>query len=350
VGVDRLPRVRDLALTVCVVDLHNHMVTEAVVDFLAREGHRLDTRIEGEGETRLARIGASAVRPLHARMCDAPARIADMDRLGIRIQAVSCTPFVLYPDAPPDLGLALARVNNDSLAELARAHPDRFAPLASVPLSDPEAAADELERAVGLGLRGVEIPPATAELDLDDPRLDPFFAAAASARVPLCIHPFDASPAGALARYGLSPLVGNPMDTGLAASLLVMGGVLERHPGLRIVLYHGGGTFPALLGRIAKGHALFPVCRTHAPRPPHEYLHHFSFDTVVFEASWLRYLIDRFGADRVVLGTDYPLPLGPRDPVGELRATGLGEEVLRRILGANALALLGVAATGEAAA
>ncbi len=334
----------------CVVDLHNHIVTEEVVDFLASEGARLETRIEGEGEERLARIGRSALRPLHARMCDASARIADMDRLGIRIQAVSCTPFVLYPDAPPELGRALARVNNDSLAGLARRHPGRFAPLASVPLAQPEAAASELERAVGLGLRGVEIPPATAELDLDDPRLDPFYAVAASTGVPICIHPFDASPSGALARYGLSPLVGNPMDTGLAASLLVMGGVLERHPELRFVLYHGGGTFPALIGRLAAGHALFAVCRSAAPRSPTDYLHHFSFDTVVFEASWLRYLVERFGAERVVLGSDYPLPLGPRDPVAEIRALGLADAAERRILGENALGLLGVEASGEVAA
>lgn len=333
----------------CVVDLHNHMVTEEVVDFLAREGHRLETRIEGEGERRLARIGAAAVRPLHARMCDAAARIADMDRLGIRIQAVSCTPFVLYPDAPPELGLDLARVNNDSLAELARRHPGRFAPLASVPLEAPEAAAAELERAVSLGLRGVEIPPATARLDLDDPRLDPFYAAASAAGVPLCIHPFDASPSGALARYGLSPLVGNPMDTGLAASLLVMGGVLERHPGLRVVLYHGGGTFPALLGRLARGHALFPLCRSRAVRSPLDSITPFFFDTVVFEEGFLRYLVARFGAERVVLGSDYPLPLGPRDPVGELRALRLPDEACRRILGENALALLGVKASEAAA-
>jgi len=325
-----------------VIDLHNHIVTEAVVEFLAAEGHRLNTRIAEEDGTRVARIGEAAVRPLHARMCDPAAQITDMDRLGIAVQAVSCTPFVLYPDAPADLGLALAQVNNDSLAELARRHPGRFAPLASVPLRDPESAADELERAVRLGLRGVEIPPGTADLDLDSPQLDPFWAAAAAARMPVCIHPFDASPRGALARYGLSPLVGNPTDTGIAASLLVMGGVLERNPGLEVVLYHGGGTFPALLGRLEKGHELFDVCRGRAPRPPSAYVKHFSFDTVVFEPGWLRYLIDRFGADRVVLGSDYPLPLGPKDPVAEVRALRLDAGDERRILGENAQRLLGL--------
>jgi aminocarboxymuconate-semialdehyde decarboxylase len=223
----------------CVVDLHNHIVTEDVVAFLAREGGRLATRIVETREGRFAQIGDAAVRPLHARMCDPAARIADMDRFGVDVQALSCTPFVLYADAPADLALAVAQANNDSLAAIGRAHGDRFAPLASVPLQAPEAAARELARAAGLGLRGVEIPARAGELELDDARLEPFWTAAEEQALAICIHPFDASPRGALARYALSPLVGNLFDTGLAASLLVLGGVLERHPRLKVVLYHG---------------------------------------------------------------------------------------------------------------
>ena len=119
----------------CIVDLHNHIVTEEVVAFLAREGARLDTRIVETREGRFARIGEAAVRPLHARMCDPAARIADMDRLGIDVQAVSCTPFVLYADAPADVALAVAQANNDSLAAVARAHarPLRAARLGAAP-------------------------------------------------------------------------------------------------------------------------------------------------------------------------------------------------------------------------
>ena len=330
-----------------VVDLHNHAVTEDVVAFLASEGEHLATRIVDGPGGRVARIGESSVRPLHARMCDPAARLADMDRLGIATQAVSCTPFLMYPGADPELGLAVAQVSNDSLAAIARRHPDRFAPLASVPLQDPPRAADELQRAVGLGLRGVEIPPSTPELALDDPRLEPFWSAAEALRVPVCIHPFDAAPNGPLARYLLSPLVGNLLDTGLAAALLVMGGVLERHPALRIVLYHGGGAFPALLARLDKGHELFEACRERAPRRPSTYAEQFSFDTVTFDAPWLRYLIERFGADHLVLGSDYPLPLGPEDPVAEVRALGLDPDAERLILGDNACRLLGLDAGDE---
>jgi aminocarboxymuconate-semialdehyde decarboxylase len=333
-----------------VVDLHNHLVAEEVVAFLAREGARLDTRIVENREGRFAEIGRDAVRPLHARMCDPSARIADMDRLGIDVQAVSCTPFVLYADAPADLALAVAQVNNDALAGVAHKHGARFAPLASVPLQAPELAARELVRAHALGLRGVEIPARAGELDLDDARLTPFWSAAEEFGVPLCIHPFDAAPCGPLARYALSPLVGNLYDTGLAATLLVMGGVLERHPRLRFVLYHGGGAFAALLARLERGHALLPAARTAAPRPPSAYVDRFWFDTIAFDAEWLRHLITRFGAQRLVLGSDYPLPLGPRDPAAEVRALGLDAASEAAILGGNACELLGIPRRAEVAA
>ncbi|HTO55378.1 MAG TPA: amidohydrolase family protein [Myxococcota bacterium] len=333
-----------------VVDVHNHIVCEDVVAFLAREGAPLDTRIETRGEGRFARIGTQAVRPLHARMCDPRARLADMDRLAIDVQAVSCTPFVLYADAPPDLALAVAQVNNDSLAALARHHPSRFAPLASVPLQSPEPAARELERAHALGLRGVEIPARAGALDLDDARLEPFWAAAESLAMPVCVHPFEASPHGALARYALSPLVGNLFDTGLAATLLVMGGVFDRHPRLRIVLYHGGGAFPALLARLQAGYERIPEARSAASRPPSQYLDRFWFDTVTFDLGWLRQLVTRFGAGQFVLGSDYPLPLGPSDPAAEVRALGLDPGSEAAILGGNARGLLGLPMRTERAA
>jgi len=168
--------------------------------------------------------------------------------------------------------------------------------------------------------------------------------------MPVCIHPFEASPCGALARYALSPLIGNLFDTGMAATLLVMGGVLERHPRLRVVLYHGGGTFPALIARLQKGYELIPEARAAASKPPSAYLDRFWLDTVTFDAGWLAYLVGRFGADRMVLGSDYPLPLGPRDPAAEVRALGLDLASEAAILGGNACGLLGIPHGAEAAA
>jgi aminocarboxymuconate-semialdehyde decarboxylase len=329
-----------------IVDLHNHMVTEEVIRFLLTDGRYVSTRVVEGPHGRVAEIGEASVRPLSPRMCYPDVRIVDMDRFGITTQAVSATPFLLYPDAASDVALAVAQASNDSLAAVSRRYADRFAPLASVPLQDPDRAATELERAVGLGLHGVEIPPSTPDLTFDDPRLEVFWEAAEALRVPLCIHPFESSPRGALARYLLSPLVGNLYDTGLAATLLVLGGVLERHPGLEVVLYHGGGTFAALLARLDKGHQLFEACRARAPRRPSEYARQFSFDTITFDSRWLRHLLERFGADRLVLGSDYPLPLGPPDPVEEVRALQLDPVAERQILGGNACRLLRIDDSG----
>ena len=154
----------------------------------------------------------------------------------------------MYPEVDTALGLAIAQVNNDAMAALAASDPAHFVPLASVPMQDPMAAARELERAAKLGLRGVEIPPKVVERQLDEADFEVFWDAAEALRMVVCIHPFEAAPTGALARYFLGNLVGNLYDTGLAAALLIYGGVLDRHPKLRVVLYHAGGALPALVG------------------------------------------------------------------------------------------------------
>lgn len=323
-----------------VVDLHNHFIAPDVTAFLEREGRRFATRIEERGGKRFFVIRDSAVRPLNEPISQASARLRDMDGAGIDVQAVSCVPFLMYPEVEATLALAIAKINNDGLAALAARHPDRFVGLASVPLQDPVSAARELERAAGLGLRGVEIPPRLPGRDLDDPALGVFWEAAAALRMLVCIHPFDAAPQGAMARFNLGNLVGNLYDTGLAAALLVYGGVLQRHPELRIVLYHAGGAFPVLLARLDKGYEVFPDCRTAIPRPPSAYVEQLWFDILAFDRSVLRQLVDRFGAQRFVIGTDYPLPFGLERPVAEVRALGLERDAEAAILGTNASALL----------
>jgi len=324
----------------CVVDMHNHIVTPAVVKLLRESGESYGARVVEDERGCFVAIGESSVRPLHDRMTDAAVRVQDMDRLGIDIQAVSCTPFLMFPNLDPALAQSMARINNESLAEISADHPGRFAPLASVPLQDPDLAVHELKHAKALGLRGAQIPPNTPELDLDDSRLEPFWATAAELQMPLCIHPFDAAPCGALSRHMLGPLVGNLFDTGLAGALLVMSGVLERHPDLRIVLYHAGGTFPALVARLDKGFELFPPVRKSISRAPSSFVSQLSFDTVAFEPAWLHHLVERFGASQLVTGSDYPLPLGPQDPAAEVRALGLTLDDERAVLGGNACRLL----------
>jgi aminocarboxymuconate-semialdehyde decarboxylase len=246
----------------------------------------------------------------------------------------------MYPEVSAELGSTIARINNDALAAACARRPDRFVPLASVPLQDPLAAAHELERAAQSGLRGVEIPPHVMGQGLDESQFEVFWEAAEALHLVVCIHPFEAAPQGMLARYWLGNLVGNLYDTGLAAALLIYGGVLERHPALRVVLYHGGGALPSLLGRLDMGYRNNPECRAAIPRPPSTYVDQLAFDTIAFRQDMLRYLITTYGAERLVVGSDYPLPAGLAHPVAEVKALGLDPETERAVLGGNASRLL----------
>jgi aminocarboxymuconate-semialdehyde decarboxylase len=322
------------------IDMHNHLVAPEVIDFLAREGKHYATRILERDGRRFFLIQEKAIRPMEGPISVAAARIADMEREGIALQAISCVPFLMYPDVANDLGLAIAQVNNNALAALARSDSRHFTPLASVPLQNPVAAAKELERAAKLGLRGVEIPPKIGERQLDEPDFEVFWAAAESLEMAVCVHPFEAAPAGALARYFLGNLVGNLYDTGLAAALLIYGGVLERHPQLKVVLYHAGGALPALLGRLDMGYRLVPECKQAIPRPPSTYLPQFHFDIIAHSRPMLGHLVGNYGADRFVVGSDYPLPAGLAHPVEEVKALKLDAESEAKILSGNARGLL----------
>jgi aminocarboxymuconate-semialdehyde decarboxylase len=318
-----------------------------VVAFLEREGEKYATRFTERDGKRFIVIQDSAMRPVNEKITQVEARLGDMDAEGITIQAVSCVPFLMYPEVTPELGLTIARINNDALAAACVRHPNRFVPLASVPLQDPPAAAVELERASQLGLRGVEIPPNVRGQGLDESQFEIFWEAAEALRMVVCIHPFEAVPRGVLARYGLGLLVGNLYDTGLAATLLIYGGVLERHPNLRIVLYHAGGAFPSLIGRLDRGYDLLPDCRSAIPRPPSTYINQFSFDIIAFNQNMLRYLAATYGAERLVVGSDYPLPAGLAHPVAEVKALGLVPEAEAAILGGNAGRLLRLDSAGN---
>lgn len=325
-----------------VTDMHNHMIAPEIVSFLEREGKRYETRIIERDGGRHFLIKESATRPINDKMTQPETRIADMDAEGVDIQAVSCVPFIMYPDVAPDAGLAIAQVNNDALAAVGKRYPDRFVPLASVPMQDPPAAAKELERAAKLGMRGVEIPPRVGEQGLDEPQFEVFWAAAEALNMVVCIHPFDAAPTGMLARYNFGNLVGNLYDTGLAAALLIYGGVLERHPGLRVVLFHAGGAFPSLIGRLDNGYRLAAGRPGAIPRKPSTYINQYWFDCISYNPAMLRYLAATYGADRLVMGSDYPLGGGLPHPVAVVKELGLAPQDEEAVLGGNACGLLAI--------
>jgi aminocarboxymuconate-semialdehyde decarboxylase len=211
--------------------------------------------------------------------------------------------------------------------------------MASVPLNVPGAAAEELRRAhEDLGLVGVEIGTSVGSWMLDAPELDPFFEAAAELRTPVMLHPHksmlgDGLPPG-LDRFFLSNLLGNSLETATAATRLILGGVLDRHPGLLIQLVHGGGYFPYQLGRLQRGYELRETVREEAARGPREYMDNFLVDTVLYDPTAIGFLLDMFGPDRVVFGTDLPFDMA--DLTGLEIRDSLDPEVARKVFAGNA--------------
>ena len=270
-------------------------------------------------------------------------RLKDMDRMGVDIQAISPAPNQTYYWTDPGQGAELARSVNERLAEIVAKWPERFVALGTVPLQDPDLAVSELEFCIKrLGMRGVEINPNVNGMDLSDGRLhlDKFFAKAQELDVVIFMHPIGFTQGERLLDHYFNNVIGNPLDTTVATSHLIFDGVMERHPKLKVVLPHAGGYLAHYWARMDHAWRARPDCRTSIRKKPSSYLEKFYFDTITFDPGMLRHMVDRFGADHVLLGTDYPYYLGMEDPVGFIQQAKLGSEKMNRIMGKNAARLL----------
>lgn len=280
------------------------------------------------------------------RLTSIKVRLKDMDRMGIDIQAVSPAPNQCAYWAEPDLCLEISRMVNERLAEIVATWPERFVGLGTVPLQNADMAVAELERCVKkLGLRGVEINPNVNGLDLTDPKLklDKFFAKVQELGVVLFMHPLGFSQGERLIDHYFNNVIGNPMETTVAASHLIFDGVMDRYPRLKIVLPHAGGYLAHYWARMDHAHGARPDCHTVIKKKPTSYLRKFYFDTITFDRDMLRNLIDKWGDDHVVLGTDYPYDMGEEDPVGLIESVArLTRAEKERIMGGNAAHLLGI--------
>ena len=271
-------------------------------------------------------------------------RIADMDLMGVDIQAISPAPRQTYYGADGDLGRQLAQIINDEIAEICGRYPDRFVGLGTIPFQAPDLAIAELDRLhKSLGFRGIEIMTHVAGADFAEPRFRQVWAHIEELGLLVFMHPDGFTEAGRFKDHYLANVIGNPLDSTVALHHLIFGGVLEDHPGLKIVVAHGGGYLPAYSGRIDHAAAARPDTCTHLKEMPTTYLKRLYFDSLVYTHHQLQYLIDEFGADHILVGTDYPADMGEIDPIGFIeRCPGLDDAIRRAILGENAARLLGM--------
>lgn len=284
-------------------------------------------------------VNFKQMRDRAPQLSDLGTRIKKMDKMGVDLQVVSPAPFQYYYFAEPDFGRELARDVNDGIAKLVASKPDRLIGMGTVPLQNSEFAVQELERAVKqLGLRGIEIGTNVNGKELTDPSLglEKFFAKVQELGVPLFMHPNGFSHAPRLSDHYLNNIIGNPLETTVAVSHLIFDGVMKRYPRLKIILAHGGGYIAHYWARMDHGHKRADV-RTVITTKPTKYLEKFYFDTITFDPAMLRHLVDRYGADHVMLGTDYPYDMGETDPLGLIASVPkLSKADARLIQGGNA--------------
>jgi len=280
---------------------------------------------------------------VHACLTSVDQRLADMDKMGVDVQAISCSPFQFRYWLDPELGRRAARAINENLAAIVARHPRRFVALANVPLQAPDAAAEELDHCVRyLGFRGVEIGTNVAGREVARGR-DAFWAKVQDLDVMVFMHPNGFTGGERLADHYFNNVIGNPLDSTVAISHLVFDGVLERFPRLKIVSAHGGGYAAHYPGRFDHVWGARVDARTALKRAPRRSLAKLYFDTIVFDRAQLQHLVRLWGADHVVAGTDYPYDMGWYDPRGFVGgAPFLSAADKAKILGGNAARLLGI--------
>ena len=331
-----------------VVDVHAHIAHEDFIKDVRAGKYGATLSIEQGSKwelivTRNQLLGRERVHrnPLPRRVYDLEMRLNDMDATGVDRQVLSVVPPCMYYTLDALLCRDIAASFNESLAELARTMPDRFSCMATVPLQDPEAAAKELERAVSLGHIGVEIGTNVAGRNLDDPALDVFWQKVASLDIPVLVHPMDVIGHGdRLKDYYLANLIGNPLDTSIAAACLVFGGVLERFSGIKFILSHTGGFTPWIRGRWQHGYLEREEPKSRGAREPENYLGNFYYDTIIHNADCFEFAWKTLGADRLVFATDYPFDMGDLGPALEIPGISRVPAADReKILAGNALGI-----------
>jgi aminocarboxymuconate-semialdehyde decarboxylase len=329
------------------IDVHTHILSEEAMRRLGRESPRVaPTLKEDKGALVMEIAGKVVQRPMPREIFDVDLRLRDMEAHGVTMQVLAATVQTLFYGEEPKLATACAALQNDEIAATVRRHPDRFLGLATLPLQAPQAAAAELRRAMtALDLRGAQIGSNVNERNLDDPALEPVWEVADALSAFILVHPHgDIVPGERLKSYYMRNFVGLPFETSVAGAALVFGGVLERFPKITFCLCHGGGFVPYQAGRFRHAWEVRDEPKARLKGTPEESLRRLHYDSIVHSTRVLAFLIDSVGADRVLLGSDYPYDMGNLDCVARVDALPAPQDVRDQVVGRRAAALLRVPA------
>jgi len=300
--------------------------------------------IKDREEARPLRTILETQQGQNLNMANVQDRLRRMDQQGIDIQAISLGTTYLYSWADRDLSRQIMKVQNEKIAELCAAHPDRFVGMAGVSMQHPDLAAEQLEHAVkSMGMRGCMVSSNVNGEELALPKFHPFWAKAEELGCLVFIHPagFDEGERRFQGNGGLGNVIGNPLDTTTALSHLIFEGTLDRFPGVKICAAHGGGFLASYIGRSDHCVKANPNSCKPVKKLPSEYIKQLYFDSLIYTAQGLRHLVAEVGASQILLGTDYPYAMGSTESVSHvLNTTGLSDADMEAILGGNAARLL----------
>jgi aminocarboxymuconate-semialdehyde decarboxylase len=310
-----------------IIDAHAHILAEDTIALLQKEAPSIGLKLAplGDGMYDLT-VAGTPYRPFPKGGFDLEQRLKDMAASEVDRQVLSITPQTFLYNQEAALGTATSVLQNDQIAALTRAHPDRFYGLATLPMQAPQAAADELRRAMtGLGMQGAQIASNIMGKNLDDPSFEPVWTVANELEAFFMIHPNNVAGADRLKSYYLANLIGNPLDTTIAAACLVFGGVIERFPKIKFFMVHGGGFAPYQAGRWEHGWHVRPEPKLHLKKPPAETIRTFYWDTILHGKPALEFLVAEFGASHVMLGSDYPYDMGTFDCARQVKALSVSD-------------------------
>jgi aminocarboxymuconate-semialdehyde decarboxylase len=302
------------------IDIHTHILPREIPDWKEKFGYGGFIRLDHHKPccARMIKDDGHFFREIEENAWSPEKRIEEIDGFGVGVQVLSTVPVMFSYWAEPADGLEISRFLNDHIAEVVHRQPKRFIGLGTLPMQDASLAVRELERCKAIGLVGVQIGTNVNQKNLGDPEFFDVFQSCEKLGMAVFVHPWEMMGAGDMQKYWLPWLVGMPAESSRAICSLIFSGVLERLPRLRICFAHGGGSFPATLGRIEHGFNVRPdLCAIDNPHSPRKYIGRIYFDSLVHEPAKLDYLLKLVGADQIALGSDYPFPLGEFVP-GEL--------------------------------